>query len=140
MNRDKLKASLTLHEGRKKFPYLDTEGNLTIGVGHNLDANGLPDQIIDALLEWDILQASSNLSRYLWAKELDEVRYRVVVEMMFGLGPQKFAGFKKMIQALADHDYERAAIEMLDSKWATQVGTRATRLAEMMRTGKDEGE
>lgn len=140
MDRMKLRASLTAHEGRKRFPYLDTEGNWSIGVGHNLTANGLPDKIIDLLLDEDILIACAALARYLWTKELDEVRYRVLVEMMFNLGPERFGEFRKMIRAAGRGDYDTAAVEMLDSKWATQVGNRATRLAEMMRTGRDPGE
>lgn len=140
MNREKLKASLTRHEARKTFPYLDTEGNWSIGIGHNLTQNGLPDSIIDALYEYDVLAASAALARYLWVKELDEVRYRVLVEMMFNLGPQRFGDFKRMLAATKQGDYEQAAIEMLDSTWSHQVGTRATRLAEMMRTGRDPGE
>jgi lysozyme len=40
-----------------------------------------------------------------------------------------------MLAALEQGDYETAAKEMLDSKWARQVGDRANRLAKMMEDG-----
>jgi len=51
------------------------------------------------------------------------------------LGPSGFRSFKRMRQALDDRDFERAACEMLASRWAEQVGDRAQRLAAMMREG-----
>jgi len=40
-----------------------------------------------------------------------------------------------MIVAITEHDYKQASIEMLDSKWARQVGKRAERLSDMMESG-----
>ena len=34
------------------------------------------------------------------------------------------------------HNYDKAAEEFLDSKWATQVGRRAIEVTEMIRTGE----
>jgi lysozyme len=55
--------------------------------------------------------------------------------MIFNLGPKGFAGFKNTIASIARGDYADAASRMLQSKWATQVGNRAVRLAAAMRTG-----
>ena len=55
--------------------------------------------------------------------------------MMFNLGKTRLSKFVKMRDAIEDHDYNRAAKEMLDSKWADQVGNRAVELAELMRGG-----
>jgi len=41
-----------------------------------------------------------------------------------------------MIKALERHDYTRAAIEALDSKWASQVKGRAIDVATVLREGK----
>ena len=41
-----------------------------------------------------------------------------------------------MISALESHDYSLAAKEMLNSKWAEQVGERATQLAHIIATGE----
>jgi len=40
---------------------------------------------------------------------------------------------------LMDKDWNRAAVEMLDSKWARQTPARAKEAAEMMRTGAING-
>ena len=45
-------------------------------------------------------------------------------------------GFKKMLAALDKADYKTASKEMLNSKWATQVKSRAQFLAKIMETGK----
>ena len=54
---------------------------------------------------------------------------------LFNLGANRFLLFRRMHKALMKGDWERAACEMLDSKWARQVGYRSTRLALMMRRG-----
>jgi lysozyme len=59
----------------------------------------------------------------------------VLVNMAFNLGPTRLKGFKKFIAAFDAKDWDGAVIEMLDSKWAKQVGARAIRLAKMVRTG-----
>ena len=61
-------------------------------------------------------------------RSLDDNRHRVVANMCFNLGQPRFSGFKKFIHAMQVSDWERAAEEMMDSKWATQVGDRAKRL------------
>ena len=56
--------------------------------------------------------------------------------MAFNLGVAGLLKFKKMIAALEKRDYDTAAIEMLDSQWAKQVGQRSQELSRQMRTGK----
>jgi lysozyme len=67
---------------------------------------------------------------------LSENRQRILINMMFNLGPNRFAGFKNMIRAIHNFDYERAYMEMLDSKWAkVDVPNRARNLSERWRMG-----
>ena len=63
-------------------------------------------------------------------------RQDVFIEMVFNMGPSRVAGFRNMLQAFRDEDWELASVEMLDSKWARQVGVRANRLAKIMSDGK----
>jgi lysozyme len=67
--------------------------------------------------------------------DLNDARQNALIDMMYNLGPSRFIGFKKMIAAIYDEDFNAASNEMLDSKWAKQVGRRAFRLARIMRTG-----
>lgn len=130
-----LKEQLIRDEGRRLKPYKDSLGILTIGVGRNLDDVGLSAAEVDFMLDNDIAARRQSLSRFDWFTGLDEARQGVVINMSF-MGIPRLLAFYKMIAALEVHDYERAAAEMLDSKWAGQVGARATRLAHQMRTGE----
>ena len=55
--------------------------------------------------------------------------------MAFNLGFFGLMKFRMMRGAISSGDFELAAREMLDSKWARQEGGRAKELAEQMRTG-----
>lgn len=140
MNLEKLKAQLILHEKFVPHAYQDNtpEGYWTIAVGRLIDkrlGGGLSQEEGAYLLENDIRRAQGFLGTYVWYSTLDDVRQAVVIDMMFNLGPGRFAGFKKMIAAIEDENWKEAAVQMLDSAWSNQVGNRALRLAEMMRSG-----
>ena len=87
-----------------------------------------------ALLENDIDLAAGVLSGLIedW-DGLDDVRQRALLNMAFNLGP-RLAGFVDFLAAVRARRWDAAAAEMINSKWAKQVGERAKRLAEMMRT------
>lgn len=125
------------HEGLRLWPYKDTEGVLTIGYGRNLDDIGISEKEAEILLQNDIMRAEDDLHQVLPEnRTMDIARYNVLVNMMFNLGINRFKGFKRMIRAVKEKNYEKAAEEMLDSKWAGQVKGRATELAEIMRKGE----
>jgi len=135
---EKLKDQISLHEGVEKKVYLDTEGIETIGVGRNLRDRGLSEDEIDLLLDNDIAICEEELiNNFEWYAELDEVRKRVLIDMAFNLGMPKLKQFAKMLDAIENKDWVNVASEMLDSRWAEQVGNRASRLSEMMETGED---
>ena len=48
--------------------------------------------------------------------------------MCFNLGYPRLSKFKNFLAAMQENDFETAAVEMMDSKWANQVGKRAERL------------
>lgn len=138
MNRQKLYAELRRDEGSRSFPYTDTVGKLTIGVGRNLTDVGLSDEEIDHLLDNDVARVESGLDRALpWWRTLDDVRQRVIANMAFNMGVFGLLTFKNTLEAIRVGDWSRAHAGMLASKWATQVGPRAKRLAEMMLTGSE---
>lgn len=139
MNIEKLKSQLLKHEGFVSPAYQDSEGYWTIGIGRLIDerkGGGITEDEAYFLLTNDIERAETWARTYAWYDDLDEVRQNVVVEMIFNLGPRRFAGFKKMIAAIEREDWKEAAVQALNSKWASQVGNRALRLAEMMRSGR----
>ena len=166
MLKHSIQEQLILHEGVKLSPYKCPAGKWTIGVGRNLEDNGLYEfekirilgtyeltrqEVIDILqvrgitqeealymLDNDIKVIKAELEDdYKWFNILDEVRQKVIIDMRFNLGGPGFAGFKNMIQQLELENYQKVAEEMKNSKWYSQVKTRADRLIKMMVTGQD---
>ncbi len=135
-DRAALRAQLIGHEGLKLTPYVDSVGKLTIGVGRNLTDVGISPHEALEFLDHDIDAAIAGIQKALpWTSRLDAVRFRVLIDMAFNLGVTGLLGFRRMLAALQADDYGRAADEMVQSAWVRQVGARALRLAEMMRTG-----
>lgn len=131
-----LVSMLKRHEGFRSKPYTDSVGVLTIGIGRNLDDVGISEDEAIYLLQRDIAAAQAALRRaYPWFDILLYTRQDALTDLCFNIGPARLKGFVKFLAAMEAHDYERAASEMLDSKWAAQVGTRAVELAEIIRTG-----
>jgi lysozyme len=134
MDKEKLIETLIESEALKLKPYVDSVGKLTIGVGRNLDDVGISIEEAMYLLNNDIEiaihTAKAIIPHY---EELSDARQNVVVDMAFNLGANRLMGFKKMIAALRERDFVTASEEMLDSKWARQVGERAVKLAKIMR-------
>lgn len=132
MSRSKAIEMLKRHEGYRSKPYRCSAGKITIGYGRNLEDVGVNESEAEILLINDYNAAEDEASKFSWFEGLSDVRREVVIMMIFNLGYPRFTGFKKTIAALAAGDYESAASEMLDSKWAAQVGLRAFELSAMM--------
>ena len=139
-----LNQELRRDEGVRYSPYKCSAGKDTVGVGHNLEANPLPegttyplnDSQVDAILTSDIEDVFRSLDRRLpWWATLTPARQRVLVNMCFNLGINGLLTFKNTLKAIQEGKYELAAANMRASKWATQVGARAKRLADMMVAG-----
>jgi lysozyme len=126
-----LSEQLRRDEGQRRTAYQDTRGVWTVGVGHNLRVP-LSDAAMTQILTDDI-EVAERACRTLpiWSG-LSEPRQGVLLNMTFNLGFEGLMRFRKMYEALVVHDYARAAEEMLDSDWASQVGARADRLARQM--------
>lgn len=129
----RLRVQLATDEGYRRWPYPDSQGHLTIGIGHKLSVP-ISDAAVEQIFRDDLADKVDGLRRR-WphVDRLSEARQGVCFNMAFNLGVEGFLRFKRMIAALEAEDYERAVVEMLDSEWATQVGARASRLAEQMR-------
>jgi lysozyme len=136
---DLARAQLKADEGVIPHAYQDSEGYWTIGCGRLIDkrlGGGLSDDEINYLLNNDLFRAEKT-ARALFAgfDRLSDARKAVLVNMSFNLGQTRLAGFQRLREAVKEQDWEQAAAELLDSKWATQVGQRAVRLANQMRQG-----
>jgi len=126
------------HEGVKSKVYKCTQGFETIGVGRNISESGLglSDDEIDYLLHNDLERCDAELAKaYDWYSELDKPRRDAMVDICFNLGITRLRGFVKALEAMSRQQFDIAADEFMDSKWATQVGYRAEEVTEMIRTG-----
>ena len=138
MNRTKLEKLLVDDEGRKTHLYQDTRKVWTIGIGYNIQARGLPDDIIDMLFDRTVTEAMREcVDNVPGFRTLDDTRQHVLISMVFQMGLAGVLKFHKMLVALERRDFDTAADEMLDSDWArVQTPARARKLAQMMRDGK----
>lgn len=126
-------------EGFRESAYQDTQGMWTIGIGRMIDSRAggkiTPAEAL-FLLSNDMDTAERELDENLgWWRVLDPIRASVLLEMAFNLGLPKLLKFTNTLEAVQSKRWDDAARGMLDSLWADQVGERAVRLAEMMRTG-----
>jgi lysozyme len=129
-----LLASIKQHEGCSLDPYPDSMGLLTVGYGHLLERR-ITQEEAEVMLIADIAKAIGELNRAFpgW-KDHSETRQNVLIELCFNLGAPRLAGFLKFWAAMRDKNYKRAAAEMINSRWAKQVGQRAITLAARMET------
>ena len=135
---DNIKASAYIrrYEGFSKLPYKCPTGHLTIGYGHNLE-NGITPEMADFILKRDLETAERAVKdAFPWWWKLDDARQFVLVDMAFNMGLAGLKGFKKMLAAIESGDFDKAAEEMLDSKYGRQVVHRARLNAEIMKTGE----
>ncbi|MCG7551350.1 hypothetical protein [Pseudoalteromonas sp. Of7M-16] len=156
----KIQQLLLRHEGYRSTPYNCPKSKLTIGIGRNLDDNGLSadecayldkngvdysdiakmeitEDIAIYLLQRDLEYVERRLPKLFtnWA-ELSDVRQDVLRDMAFNLGIQGLSWFARMRKAVETSEWVDATFEMLNSKWSRDVGNcpgeRAYTLAKMM--------
>jgi lysozyme len=132
-----LRSQLVEHEGLEHTVYPDSKGILTIGIGRNLTDPGLSDDEINYLFQNDVKRAY-DLCKAIFGDKFDdftENRQVAFMDMAF-MGP-RLAGFKKMIAAAKRGDWEEAARQALDSKWALEdvQRSRSSKVASQIRGG-----
>ena len=146
------------HEGLRLQVYKDTLGIDTVGIGRNLEDRGITDEELewmdipnmDTIYEYGISEADAMylagndvqiveeelVRAHPCVNKLDAVRQLVVMDMAFNMGVPRLCKFKKMWAAVHENKFDVAAKEMLDSRWANQVKSRATKLAHAMHHGE----
>jgi lysozyme len=140
------------HEGLSLTPYRDTAGKLTIGYGRNLNDKGITLEEFNAMLiggelklttagavllmRIDMAEANAAVARALPdIYQQGTPRTFVLVSMAFNMGIGGLLTFKKMLAAMRRWEFDIAAYEMLESKWAREdvAESRSTCLARIMR-------
>lgn len=140
MDIEAVKATLKADEGFRSEAYQDHLGYWTIGYGRMVDGRlggGITKAEAETLLENDIKSKARELDRAIsWWRGLPSGVMEAVINMAFQMGVPRLSGFKKTLAALEAHDFETAANEALDSRWARQTPNRANRVADMIRQGE----
>ena len=138
MREEAIKKMIQRHEGYVTRVYMDTVQVATGGYGHAfLVGSPISHEVAELLFKDDYAVAIKDYKQLKpLIGELDPVRRAVIIDMPFNLGLPRQKMFKKTLPAIRAKDFETAAEEMLDSKWARHVGYRARKLADMMRTGE----
>ena len=156
-DRDELVKMIAIHEGIVLNVYQDHLGINTVGIGRNLDDRGITDgellfmnKTIDdvydnglteeeayylcmndiAIVEKELLDSKPIVN------QLSAVRQMVLVDMAFNMGVPRLKLFKNMWLAIEKVNYPLACEEMIDSRWASQVGNRAMKLSLAMKNGE----
>ena len=130
---------LVRDEGEILHGYHDSLGYLTIGSGILIDASkggGITHEENLYLLANRLQKAQAYVrTQFPWTQSLDLIRLRALENMAFNMGAH-LGEFRDFLGKLQAGDFEGAAKAMLDSLWAKQVGPRAERLAQQIRTGE----
>jgi lysozyme len=145
-----LKELLIKHEGKRYKVYKCTAGKATIGIGHNIDARGLPsdirayltqygkitDGMIDILYEADVNGAIEDcIKLYKEFKDFTQNRKKALIDFLFNVGLSKALLFKRANLAINEGRWQDAANEMKDSLWYHQVGDRGDDIVDMIIKG-----
>lgn len=137
MNKLLLRSELKRDEGERLRLYKCSSGKFTIGIGRNVEDNGISKDESDLMFANDVDRVEKEARSIFgnW-KSIEDARQRALVNMLFNLGMTRFMTFKRMIGAVIREDWDGAADEAINSTWSRQVGERANRIANMLRGGK----
>ncbi len=144
MNKDRLREELAEDEGCKFEIYLDHLGLPTLGIGALIkEYDPEYGQPVGTPVSEDRVRQRFNLDiavtiedcqvLYDDFNDLPEEAQLVIANMMFNMGRPRLSKFKGMKAGVDDRDWDRAADEMVDSRWHDQVPNRAKRLVKRIR-------
>ena len=144
MNKDQLREELAEDEGCKYEIYLDHLGLPTFGIGALIKEHdpehgqpvGTPvtEERVRQRFSLDIAVTIEDCQvLYDDFDDLPEEAQLVIANMMFNMGRPRLSKFKGMKAGVDARDWDRAADEMVDSRWHDQVPNRAKRLVKRIR-------
>ena len=133
MDYTRLSKQLLYHEGIRLKPYRCSADKLTIGIGRNIEDVGITEEEAFYLLNNDIKKVVEQCQRnFEWFDGLSDLRKEAIVNLVFNMGFGKFLQFKKTIKHIENEEFELAGAELLDSRYAQQVGQRAIDVANQL--------
>jgi len=134
-----LLESIKHHEGFVEHVYDDSLGIPTIGYGFAIKDLILDEDLCDEILLRKLrILGRSVMGKFPFFDSLPSDCKDVLMEMCYQLGVTGVSKFKKALKAMEDGDWEKAADEMLDSKWAKQTPPRAKEMSDIIRSLHEE--
>lgn len=144
MNIEQLRDTLKIDEGCVNSVYLDHLNLKTVGIGHLLTewdeeydkpvGTPVSEERVNELFDKDV-QVTIEECEQLFGnfQDLPEEVQQILANMMFNLGRPRLSKFRRLCKAVAERDWQEAAVQMEDSKWHKQVPNRANRLVSRMK-------
>ena len=137
-DRELIRKRLIDFEGLVLKSYTCPTGYTSVGVGRNLETNGITEEEAMYLLNNDISTVIKKLDKHwiAWRKFPIAAQY-VCIDLVFNMGINTFMSFRKTRAYMEMGDFEKAGIELLNSKYAEQVGRRAIFNSEQLKSCKE---
>jgi len=144
MNLEQLRKEIEADEGCRYDIYLDHLGYPTFGIGHLISETDPEhgEEVGTSVSEARVIQAFNTdmgivlddcNTLYEDFETLPEEVQHIIANMMFNMGRPRLSKFKGMKAGVDARDWNKAADEMVDSRWYQQVTNRAQRLVDRMR-------
>lgn len=130
-----IKERLIQREGMVLSPYHCKSNKLSIGVGRNLQDNGITKEEALYLLDHDIQETINKLDKQwpIWSS-FPQAAQHVCVDVVFNMGINTWMSFRKTRAYMEMGEWEKAGDELLNSKYAQQVGSRAVLNSEELKS------
>ena len=145
MNIEKFTEEIKRDEGVKYEVYLDHLGLPTCGIGHLIKEDDpehglevgtkIDEERVNELFAKDLETTMDECKKLYYDFDVLPVKAQhIIANMMFNMGRPRLSRFHKMKRAVDNREWEEAATQMLDSRWANQVPNRANRLIQEMKS------
>ena len=145
MNVEKFTEEIKRDEGVKYEVYLDHLGLPTCGIGHLIKEDDpehglevgteIGEERVNELFAKDLETTIDECKKLYYDFDVLPVKAQhIIANMMFNMGRPRLSRFHKMKRAVDNREWQEAATQMLDSRWANQVPNRANRLIQEMKS------
>lgn len=137
-DRELIRKRLIDFEGLVLKSYVCPTGYISVGVGRNLETNGITEEEAMYLLNNDISTVIKKLDKHwiAWRKLPITAQY-VCIDVVFNMGINTWMSFRKTRAYMEMEQWDKAGDELLNSKYAEQVGRRALFNSEQLKSCKE---
>lgn len=159
-----IQEQIALHEGQVNYPYKDSRGFWTIGIGHLIGDgsdealarsgyskytkdNPMPDEEVSTLFQKDLDKHKKIAESYPFYEGMSDEGKKAILDLTFNMGdfynkkkPDGSYEWKNLREQLNRGDWNAAADNLASSAYARQVGNRAVTVTNQLRQAGGAGE